>query len=394
MDFLTWPARASTVAGRIDAVFNLLNAITVFFSLLIFACIIYLALKYRRGAKVDRSNPPHENLVVELGWTIIPAIICIIIFGAATWTYLGAARTPAGAMEIYVTGKQWMWKIQHPQGKWENNVLHVPTGRPVKLTMTSEDVIHSFYIPAFRVKQDVMPGRYTTLWFEATEPGEYHLFCAEYCGTKHSGMIGKVVVQKPADYELWLQQGTPSQSTAAQGEALFRQLGCGGCHGPGASVRAPLLNGIYNNPVAIEVPGGGTRVITADDRYIHDAILNPELEVAAGYKPIMPTFKGRVTEEQVLLLRDYIRSLRTSNGGSNGAAGQPEGATRSANSGAPLASPQTTNPGSPLSVPGTNRGVMNIPDQRFREAGAARGNGNGGSTRNIPDAGFRSSPAR
>lgn len=360
MDFLFWPKQASTVSGRIDAVFHLLNAITVFFSLLIFACIIYLAIKYRRGAKVDRSNPPHENLVVELGWTIIPALICLVIFGAATWVYLEAARMPAGAMEIYVTGKQWMWKIQHPQGRWENNELHVPVGRPVKLTMTSEDVLHSFFIPAFRVKQDVLPGRYTTLWFEATQVGEHRLYCTEYCGTKHSGMVGRVIVQTPADYEKWLREGRPAQSTAAQGEALFRQLGCGGCHGPGASVRAPLLDGIYNNPVPIEVPGGGTRVITADDRYIHDAILNPELEIRAGFKPIMPTFKGRVTEEQVLLLRDYIRSLASNKRGSTGGVNQGEagsgvndGAASSLNTRRPLSNPKNElrNPIAPLANP-------------------------------------------
>jgi cytochrome c oxidase subunit 2 len=222
--------------------------------------------------------------------------------------------------------------------------------------MTSEDVLHSFYIPNFRVKQDVVPGRYTTLWFQATQTGTFHLFCAEYCGTKHSGMVGRVVVQTPAEYERWLHEGSSRLSTAAQGEALFRQLGCGGCHGPGASVRAPLLDGIYNKPVAIEVPGGGTKVITADDRYIHDAILNPELEVAAGYKPIMPTFKGRVTEEQVLLLRDYIRSLGTSNGGHNGAArentiGMSGGSPRT-----PLASPgsQQRDPRTPLASPRNN----------------------------------------
>jgi cytochrome c oxidase subunit 2 len=338
---LQWPDQASTVASQIDFVFNLLNVVTVFFSLLIAAALVYLAVKYRRGAPADRTNAPDEGLAIELVWTIIPAIICAILFVVATTVYLRQARTPEGTMEIYVVGKQWMWKLQHPEGRWEMNELHVPLGSKVKLTMTSEDVIHSFFVPAFRLKQDVVPGRFTTMWFEPSRIGEYHLFCAEYCGTKHSGMIGTVYVQQPADYAKWLRTGNVKDSMAQRGEKLFRQLGCGGCHGPGSSVRAPLLNGLYMSSVPIQYPNGSTRVIVADQRYIHDAIILPEQEIAGGFKPIMPTFKNQVDESEVLELIEYIKSLSTSNGGRNSSAAEPSNPGKGEPDIAPLASPKS-----------------------------------------------------
>lgn len=343
-DFLKWPEKASTVAGQIDFVFNVLNAVTIFFTLLVIACVIYFVCKYRRGVKADRSNAPDEGLVIELTWTIVPGIICVFLFGLATYVYMQIVRTPQGAMEIYVVGKQWMWKVQHPEGRWAMNELHVPVGRKVKLTMISEDVIHSFFIPAFRVKQDVLPGRFSTLWFEATKVGQYHLFCAEYCGTKHSGMVGTVHVMEPADYEKWLREGNEKDSMAARGEKLFRELGCGGCHGPGASVRAPMLNGLYNNPVPIQLPDGSTKVITADTRYIMDSILLPEQEIAGGFKPIMPTFKNQINQEEVLLLTEYIKSLGTANGGRNSAAAEPVSPGVGNKMNTTLASPKTPRP--------------------------------------------------
>ncbi len=343
-DFLKWPETASTVAGQIDFVFNVLNAVTIFFTLLVVACVIYFVCKYRRGVKADRSNAPDEGLAIELTWTIVPGIICVFLFGLATYVYLQVVRTPAGAMEIYVVGKQWMWKVQHPEGRWAMNELHVPVGRKVKLTMISEDVIHSFFIPAFRVKQDVLPGRFSTLWFEATKVGQYHLFCAEYCGTKHSGMVGTVHVMEPADYEKWLSEGNAKDSMAARGEKLFRELGCGGCHGPGASVRAPMLNGLYNKPVPIQLPDGSTKVITADARYIMDSILLPEQEIAGGYKPIMPTFKNQINQEETLLLTEYIKSLGTANGSRNSAAAEPAMPGVAASENTTLASPSTSRP--------------------------------------------------
>jgi cytochrome c oxidase subunit 2 len=339
-EIFKWPEQASTLAGQIDFVFNVLNVVSIIFSFLIVAAIVYFATKYRRGVKADRTNAPDEGLAVELTWTIVPAIIVLVFFVMGSVVFLRAVRTPAGAMEIYVVGKQWMWKLQHPEGRWEMNELHIPLGRKVKLTMTSEDVIHSFYVPAFRVKQDVVPGRYTTLWFEPTKTGEFHLFCAEFCGTKHSGMVGTVYVQTPAEYEKWLREGNSKDSMAERGEKLFRQLGCGGCHGPGASVRAPMLDGLYNSAVPIQLPGGATRVITADQRYIHDAILLPEQEIAAGYKPIMPTFRNQVTESEVLELIEYIKSLNTSNGGRNSSAAVPSSPGKGLPDTAPLAYPK------------------------------------------------------
>lgn len=296
-----------------------LHATTIVFSLIVCIAVVFMAVRYRRGHRVDRSNPPLEHLFLELGWTIIPGIIALGLFALSTFIYFRNYRVPEGAMEIQVVGKQWMWKLQQPNGRWEMNQLHVPLGRPIKLTMISEDVIHDFFIPAFRQKHDVLPGRYTQIWFEPTKAGDYHFFCAEFCGTLHSNMIGTVFVMEPADYQRWLSQGNTTMTVAAEGERLFRQFGCSGCHGLNSSVRAPLLNGIYGKPVAIEDrQTNKTSVITADRRYIHDSILLPEQEVAAGYKPIMPSFRGRLNEADVLKLIEYIKTLSTSNGTSNG----------------------------------------------------------------------------
>ena len=208
-------------------------------------------------------------------------------------------------MEINVIGKQWMWKVQHPEGNREINELHVPVGRNVKLTLASQDVIHSFFLPSFRTKMDVVPGRYTTEWFQATKIGSYHLFCAEYCGTKHSGMVGRVVVMDPADYEDWLTKGQPGPTLVQEGERLFRELGCSGCHLGSSIVRAPPLEGLYGKPVPLQ---SGVIVI-ADEGYIRDSILLPNNQVTAGYEPVMPTYQGHVTEEEILELIAYIKSL-------------------------------------------------------------------------------------
>ena len=310
------PPQASTTAVRVDVLMWALHILTLVITIGVMVGIIYFAIKYRRGSRVDRSNPPLEHLALELTWTIIPFIISMGIFAWGAIIYFSNVRERRGAMEIYVTGKEWMWKIQKPNGKWEQNELHVPMGRPVKLTMTSEDVLHDFFIPAFRVKQDVVPGRYTNLHFEATTPGRYHLFCAEYCGTYHSGMVGSVVVMPPAEYEKWLRTGNVQSSRAAAGERLFRQYGCSGCHGLNSSVKAPLLEGIYGRQRALQ--DGSFQV--ADDRYLRDSILLPQKEVRAGFKPVMPTFKGRISEGEVLQIIDYLKSTDTSNGTSNGSA--------------------------------------------------------------------------
>jgi cytochrome c oxidase subunit II len=209
-------------------------------------------------------------------------------------------------MDVYVIGKQWMWKLEHAGGQREIDELHVPAGRPVRLVMTSQDVIHDFFMPVFRIKQDVLPGRYTILWFTATKPGDYHLFCSQYCGTDHSRMIGHVVVMAPAAFAAWLARGNGAQTMAARGAARFRQYGCSGCHGANASVHAPKLEGLFGKPVQLE--GGGS--VIADERYVHDSVMLPKKEITAGYAPIMPSFQGQIAEEDLLDIVEYIKSLR------------------------------------------------------------------------------------
>jgi cytochrome c oxidase subunit 2 len=313
---------ASTTAGPVDQVFWYINAITIFFTILVAVLVIAFTVRYRKGNRVNRTLPGHEGIALELTWTIIPLIIALSIFAWSTSVYFSVIRPPKDAMEIYVVGKQWMWKMQHPNGRWEMNEIHVPLGRPVKLTMISEDVVHSFGIPAFRVKQDVIPGRYTQLWFEPTRVGRYHLFCSQFCGTNHAIMGGYVTVMEPQEWEKWMRTGNTPRSLASIGERKFRELGCTGCHGGNSTVRAPSLEGIYNQPVAVQLPDQGNRTVTikADDRYIHDSIVLPAKEVAAGYPPIMPSYKGRLTEEELIQLVEYIKSLDTSNGTSNSSA--------------------------------------------------------------------------
>jgi cytochrome c oxidase subunit 2 len=300
------PDQASTTAVHVDTLFWVFNALTIFFSVLIAAAITFFAIKYRRGSKADRSNPIAGSLKLELTWTIIPLLMAIAVFTWAAKVYFDIVYPPEGAMEVTVVGRQWMWKLQHPTGQREINELHVPLGQPVRLTMTSQDVIHSFFIPAFRVKQDVVPGTYTSVWFEATQAGTYHLFCAEYCGTEHSRMIGQVVAMDPKDYEAWLQGGTVQESMVQGGERLFREKGCSGCHAGNSSVRAPLLNGVFGGPVPLD----DGSVITADDMYIRDSILLPKKQVVAGFKPVMPTFQGQLSEEELFQLIAYIKSLK------------------------------------------------------------------------------------
>lgn len=303
--FQLFPEQASTVAGRVDALFYFLVAVSVFFSFLIFLLVSFFAIKYRRRSEAERPQAIFGDLRLELLWTLVPLGITMVMFTWGASLYFTLSRPPTGALEISVVAKQWMWKFQHSEGQREINQLHVPLGRPVRLTMTSEDVIHSLSVPAFRVKMDVLPGRYTVLWFEATKTGEYHAFCAEYCGTLHSGMLGRVVVMKPALYEKWLSGGAPGESLASAGERLFRQLGCDSCHRADSSARAPALEGLFGKPVRLR--GGGT--VIADEDYIRESILNPNAKIVAGYEPKMPTFKGQISEEGLLKIIAYIKSL-------------------------------------------------------------------------------------
>ena len=304
-DFPLFPEQASTLAGWVDGVYFYELAITAFFTALICVLILFFAVKYRRGSRASRSNPVTHNTALEVFWMGVPLLLALIMFVVGTYVYFNLYDYPPDASEIYVLGRQWMWETQHPEGRREINALHVPVGRPIRLTMTSQDVIHSFYIPAFRVKQVVLPGRYTSMWFQATKPGTYHLFCAEYCGTLHSGMIGNVVVMEPSEFEEWLSSGAVKESMAAEGERLFRQYGCSGCHGPNATVRAPLLDGVFGHAVPLST---GV-VVTADERYVRDSILLPKSQVVAGYEPVMPTFEGHMSEGDILKIIAYVKSI-------------------------------------------------------------------------------------
>jgi cytochrome c oxidase subunit II len=303
--FPLFPPQASTVAGRVDALYFFLIAISTFFSLLIATLVVVFAVRYRRRRPGELPRPIHGSIALELTWTVIPLLISVGTFVWSADVFVSTRRVPPGAMEVNVVGKRWMWKTQHMTGQREINELHVPIGVPVKLTMTSEDVIHSFFIPAFRVKQDVIPGRYTTMWFEATKTGEFHLFCAEYCGTKHSQMIGSIKVLEPAAFQTWLAGGA-SGSPAQEGEKLFQSLACVTCHRADSGARGPRLDGLFGRTVRLT--GGATAVADAD--YIRESILNPTAKVVEGYQPIMPTFQGLVSEEGVMQLVAYIQSLQ------------------------------------------------------------------------------------
>jgi cytochrome c oxidase subunit II len=300
-----FPPQASTIAGEVDGLYAFLVAVTVFFSLLIALCLVVFAVKYRRRSELDRPPELHVSLALELTWTFIPLLLTIVMFLWGARVYFHMNRPPDGAMRIGVVGKRWMWKLQHPTGHREINQLHVPVGRPVLLTITSEDTIHSFFVPAFRIKKDAVPGRYNNAWFEATKTGTYHLFCAEYCGTEHAGMIGQVIVMEERDYQAWLAGGPAPESPIKAGEKLFTELNCATCHRPDQAGRGPNLNGVFGRAVALQ--GGET--LTADEAYLRESILNPAAKVVAGYQPLMPPYQGQVSEESLMNLIAYIQSL-------------------------------------------------------------------------------------
>ena len=294
---------ASTQAGRTDAIFlaMLLLCGTVAVALLVL--VVVFSLKYRRGRRVDRT-PPREMKGIEIAWTVTPLLVFFGVFGWAARDYVTMADPPANALPVSVVARQWMWKLQHRNGRREINELHVPQGEPVVLTMTSQDVIHSFFVPAFRLKQDVVPGRYTRLWFTATQLGQFPLFCSEYCGSEHSQMTGRVVVMSPADYGRWLASGPAEPAMAQYGFALFRQLGCSGCHDARSTIHAPLLDGLYGRTVHLQ----DGRSVVADADYLRDSILVPAKDVVAGFAPVMPSFAGQVSAEDLDALIAYIQS--------------------------------------------------------------------------------------
>lgn len=303
-DLPLFPEAASTMAGRVDRLYLFLVGISVFMSAVIFLCIVFFAIRYRQGTRVNRADPRHHSTSLELIWSAIPLAVFLFTFAWGAQLFYDSFTPPADALPMYVVGKQWMWKIQHLNGRREINELHVPVGQPIRLTMTSEDVIHDFFIPAFRVKRDVLPGRYSTLWFEATKTGEYHLFCGQYCGTNHSAMIGRVVVMEPVDFQNWLAGGVPGESMAEAGARLFERFNCNTCHKPGG--RGPILAGVFGRPVRL----ASGETVVADEGYVRESILNPTAKITAGYQPVMPTFQGQISETQVLELIAYISSLQ------------------------------------------------------------------------------------
>jgi cytochrome c oxidase subunit 2 len=305
-NFPLLPERASTIAGQVDALYAFLVSVTIFFTAIVFVGVFILAVKYRRRSPDEVPKPLKESFLLELVWSGIPFGIVMVMFGWGAYVYFANYNPPPGAMEMYVVGKQWMWKTQHPEGHREINELHVPVGQAVKLTMTTEDVIHSFFIPAFRIKKDVVPGMYTTMWFQPTKVGKYHLFCAEYCGNQHSGMIGSIHVMEQADYEAWLAGVNRGETMAQAGERLFSRLGCASCHKSDNTGRCPTLVDKFGKEQLMQ---NGQRVVF-DESYIRESILKPNAKIVAGYQnQEMPTFQGQISEDGILQVIAYIKTL-------------------------------------------------------------------------------------
>jgi cytochrome c oxidase subunit II len=301
-----FPAEASTIAPWMDALYFFLLGMTLTGLFLVGMLVFGFSIRYRKE-KNPVATQIEGSTLLEATWTIIPLAIFLLTFVWGALLYFRIYDPPANAMNIYVVGKQWMWKAEHPGGQHEINSLHVPTGRPIQLTMISQDVFHSFSIPDFRVKREVIPGRYSTVWFEATQPGTYHIFCTQYCGTKHSGMIGEVTVMTPDDYKKWTESSTSGMSLAQNGERLFAGMGCNACHSGNAAARGPSLAGVYGSKLTLT---NGSEVLV-NDAYLRDAILNPSQHVTAGYTPIMPTYQGQISEEGLIDLVEYIKALQT-----------------------------------------------------------------------------------
>jgi cytochrome c oxidase subunit 2 len=324
--FPLWPEQASEWAAKADQLHIALTLHNVFFTLLVFALVATFTIVSRRRSESERPRQILGSKPLEVGFTLFGLFLWMGVFAWGSALYFEYARPPKNAMEVFVTGRQWMFHTQHPEGQREINELHVPIGQPVRLTMTSEDVIHSFFIPAFRIKRDVIPGRYTNLWFTPTKTGKYHLFCAEYCGTEHANMGGWIYVMEPAAYAAWLtgDTGGGMDSMASQGEKLFANSGCSSCHRLDMQGRCPNLANLYGS--SVQLAGGA--VATVDDAYIRESILNPGAKIHAGFQNIMPSYQGQLTEQDILKLIAYIRSLGgTQTGGTNvGAGGEAGGA--------------------------------------------------------------------
>ena len=301
-----FPAEASTIAPWMDALYFFLLGMTLTGLFLVGVLVFGFSIRYRKE-KNPIATQIEGSTLLEATWTIIPLAIFLLTFVWGALLYFRIYDPPANAMNIYVVGKQWMWKAEHPGGQHEINSLHVPTGRPIQLTMISVDVFHSFSIPDFRVKREVIPGRYTTVWFNATTPGTYHIFCTQYCGTQHSGMIGEVTVLTPDDYQKWLAQSTSGMSLAQNGERLFASMGCNACHSGNAAARGPNLAGVYGTKLTLT---DGSQV-QVNDAFLRDSILNPSQHVTAGFAPIMPTYQGQISEDGLIDLVEYIKNLQS-----------------------------------------------------------------------------------
>ena len=304
---------ASTNAPEVDHLLLALLAISIAVLALVFGLMFLYVIKYRAGSNLDRGTIREKTWRIEISWTVATLMV---FFGLFIWgadLYVRLFQPPSDALKIYVVAKQWMWKVEYPGGQREIDAVHLPVGRPVELVMTSEDVIHDFSVPAFRIKHDVLPGRYETLWFTADRPGTYHLFCTQLCGTGHASMLGEIVAMSAPDYQTWLEQNGASDTLAAAGKTLFMRYGCSGCHGgngvggdqSASTVRAPPLAGLYGSPVTLT----GDTMVVADDQYIRDCILQPDTERVAGYPPVMPSFAGQINEEDLLKIVAYIKSL-------------------------------------------------------------------------------------
>jgi cytochrome c oxidase subunit 2 len=300
-----FPEQASTFAKDVDALYFFVVAVCAFFGLAVAVSVIYFGLRYRKSHESEIGARIEGSLPLELLWSVIPTIIAMFMFGWGASVFYHLRRPPDEALQVYAVGKQWMWKFQHQEGQREINELHVPAGRPVKITVSSEDVLHSLYFPSFRTKIDAIPGRYTYLWFEAEKPGTYHIFCAEYCGTNHSGMIGSVTVLDPAAYQAWLQGGAEGGTLAQRGARLFDSLACSSCHLESGRGRGPSLQNIVGTTETLQ--DGSTVVV--DDAYLRESILLSQAKIVRGFQPLMPTFQGLISEENLVALIEHVKSL-------------------------------------------------------------------------------------
>ncbi len=328
-----FPEQASVFAKDVDALYFFILATCALFAVGVSAAVVILGIKYHKTHDGQIGARIEGNLPLELLWSVIPTIIAMFMFGWGASVFYHLRTPPDEALQLYAVGKQWMWKFQHLEGQREINELHIPSGRPIKITISSEDVLHSLYFPAFRTKMDAIPGRYTELWFEAQTPGVYHIFCTEYCGTNHAGMIGNVTVLEPAAYQAWLQGGGDGGTLAQRGAKLFNDLACTTCHLDSGQGRGPTLKDIMGTTVKLQ---DGSSVVV-DEAYLRESILNSQAKIVAGFQPLMPTFQGLVSEENLVALIEHVKSLSPQAATSPAPAAAPAGAA--APSGAAPAKP-------------------------------------------------------